>query len=789
MSEKPTYEELEQRVRELEEAKSERKLAEKALRESEENFRRLFEQSIDAVIIHKKGKIMDANDSTCKMLGYSKNQLRAMTIMDLHDDSDREEIKQKIYRDKRLLQFETRWIKADGTSIDVEISSNIIDLQERLTQAVIRDIAERKRADAAIRESERRFRLLVENTTDTLFLHDFDGKIIDVNEHACKNLGYTREELLSLSIQDIDQDVVSGGHFEQWEQMVPGMPITLEGVHRRKDGTTFPVEIRLVVFESGEERLMLGVVRDITERKRAEDALREAYNIINRSPAVVFLWKNAEGWPVEFVSENVKGLFGYTAEEFTSGKISYAVTVHPDDLERVARELTAYSKEEGRKDFIHEPYRIVTKDRETKWLNDMTFIRRNEKGDITHYQGIVLDISERVNTEDEKARLQAQLQRALKMEAIGTLAGGVAHDLNNILSGLVSYPDLLLVQLPQDSPLRGPIVTMQDSGQKAADIVQDLLTLARRGVATMEVVNLNERITEYLRSPECEKLKSFHPEVKIQPDLNEEILNISGSKVHLTKTIMNLVSNAAEAMTGGGTITISTENRYIDRLIRGYDRVEEGDYVILSVSDTGVGIPAEDLERIFEPFYTKKVMGRSGTGLGMAVVWGTVKDHRGYIDVQSTEGKGTTFSLYFPATRQRLAHAESPLPMEAYRGKGELLLVVDDVKEQRDIASGLLSRLGYAVSSVASGEEAVEYLKTHTADLLILDMIMEPGMDGLDTYREILALHPHQKAIITSGFSETERVKEAINLGAGQYIRKPYTMEKIGRAVREELEK
>ena len=415
------------------------------------------------------------------------------------------------------------------------------------------------------------------------------------------------------------------------------------------------------------------------------------------------------------------------------------------------------------------------------------------------------EIEERKRAEEEQKRLETQLQRAQKMEAIGTLAGGVAHDLNNILGGVISYPELLLMEMPEESPLRKPILTIQKSGEKAAAIVQDLLTLARRGVAVSEVVDLNHIVSEYLISPEYEKLKEFHPNVKLETDFKEDLLNILGSPVHLSKSIMNLVSNAAEAMPEGGKIFISTQNRYIDQPLRGYDDVTEGDYVTLTVSDTGVGISPEDIEKIFEPFYTKKKMGRSGTGLGMAVVWGTVKDHKGYIDVQSTEGKarpprlspaerddggqGTTFTLYFPATRKDLTKDRSLVTIQDYMGKGESILVVDDVEEQREIASGILKKLGYPVTSVSSGEEAVEYLKDNSADLLVLDMIMDPGIDGLDTYKRILESHPNQKALIVSGFSETDRVRETQRLGAGAYVKKPYLLEKVGLAVRTELDK
>jgi signal transduction histidine kinase len=402
---------------------------------------------------------------------------------------------------------------------------------------------------------------------------------------------------------------------------------------------------------------------------------------------------------------------------------------------------------------------------------------------------LIQEIVDRKRVEKDQRQLEVQLRKSQKMEAIGTLAGGVAHDLNNILSGVVSYPELLLMDVPPESPLRQPLLTIQESGQKAAAIVQDLLTLARRGVSVTEVMNLNQLIDQYLNSPENHKILEYHPGVKVKTNLQPKIFNILGSPVHLSKTIMNLVSNAAEAMPSGGVIHITTENRYIDRPIKGYDTVEEGDYVKLTVSDNGVGISPEDIDQIFEPFYTKKTMGRSGTGLGMAVVWGTVKDHDGYIDVQSELGEGTVFTLYFPITRKKLPAENPEILTDTYMGRGESILVVDDVKQQREIASSMLKKLGYNVLSVPSGEEAVIYLQENTADLLVLDMIMNPGIDGLETYKKILKFHPQQKAIIASGFSESSQVKAAQKMGAGSYLKKPYSFENIGLAVKAELEK
>ena len=388
----------------------------------------------------------------------------------------------------------------------------------------------------------------------------------------------------------------------------------------------------------------------------------------------------------------------------------------------------------------------------------------------------------------EKYDLQKQIQRAQKMEAIGTLAGGVAHDLNNILAGLVSYPDLLLTQLPNNSPLRKPIRTIQSTGEKAAALVQDLLTLARRGIAATEIININAIISEYLDSPELADLKAQHPEIEIEVELDPNPLNIVGSALHLSKTIMNLIYNAAEAMDRRGKIWVTTQNQYIDRPIRGYDTIEEGDYVVISIIDTGNGIADIDIGQIFEPFFSKKMLGKSGTGLGLAVVWGTVKDHHGYIDVESSVGKGTTFRLYLPATQEQITEDRSVCSIEDYKGCGECILVVDDVAEQRDIAAKLLSELNYDVRTVASGEEAVEYLSVNAADLIVLDMVMGT-INGLETYKKILEFRPDQRAIIASGYSKTEEVKETQRLGAGPYVKKPYTLATIGSAVRLELDR
>lgn len=252
---------------------------------------------------------------------------------------------------------------------------------------------------------------------------------------------------------------------------------------------------------------------------------------------------------------------------------------------------------------------------------------------------------------------------------------------------------------------------------------------------------------------------------------------------------MNLVSNAAEAQPDGGTITIFSRREYLKTPLHGYQPIPSGDYVILSVSDEEEGIPETELKRIFEPFFTRKVMGRSGTGLGLTVVWGMVEDHKGFIDIISLKDKGTSINIYFPAAGEENLEIVETVIAENTEGKGETILVVDDDTRQREIASDILSRLNYSAKTVASGEEALEYLRLNDVDLVILDMIMEDSMDGLETFREIIAIKPSQKAIIASGYSATDRVKQAQNLGAGPYLQKPYTVKQIGELLQRELAK
>jgi PAS domain S-box-containing protein len=400
-------------------------------------------------------------------------------------------------------------------------------------------------------------------------------------------------------------------------------------------------------------------------------------------------------------------------------------------------------------------------------------------GNTHHFVAMKRDVTQQVV-------LERKLARAEKMQAIGLMASGVAHDLNNILSGIVSYPELLLLKLPENSDLRKSVMAIHESGKRAATVVADLLTVARGAAAEWEVHDLNQMVREYLESPECTKLKELYPHISRQVNLDATEPFISCSQTHIKKCLMNLVTNAAEAIGEQGVVKIATRNRYLV-MEKGKQGLPEGQYIVLTVEDNGPGISETDLEHIFEPFYTRKVMGRSGTGLGLTVVWNTVQDHGGRIQVESSDG-GTVFQLFFPIADGQAPRAEQD-DDGAFNPNGnqEHLLLVDDEPQLREIAAQILEGLNYKVDLAESGEQAVEFIKKQPVDLVLIDMLMEPGMNGRQTFEEIVRIEPGQKAIIVSGFSESSDAKAALKLGAKGFLKKPYSIDQLAMAIKKSL--
>jgi PAS domain S-box-containing protein len=525
-------------------------------------------------------------------------------------------------------------------------------------------------------------------------------------------------------------------------------------------------------------------IEKLREFKEKLNAIEERYALATRA-AAVGVWD----WNVEtnefYLDANVKEILGYSDGEIPNDLELWSTYVHPDDKQSVMDAFQAHI--DGlTPEFVFE-HRMNHKDGSIRWIMARGTAIRDARGNPIRVVGTDTDITQRKLAEEALRESEEKLARSNKMKSLGLMAGGIAHDLNNILSGIVSYPDIILADLPQDSPLRIPIETMKESGLRSAAVVSDLLTIARGVTTGKEVGNLNTIVGEYVNCGEHKIFEAMHPSVTFITRLDPDLLNTRCSATHIKKCLMNLVTNASEAIEDHGTVAISTSNQYLDVALKGYEDVSKGEYVLLSVSDDGSGISPEDLEKIFEPFFTKKVMGRSGTGLGLTVVWNTVQDHGGYINVRSGEG-GTVLELYFPVCRDEVSNEKKEISIEEYLGHGENILVVDDEKNQREIAYHLLTRLGYSAAAVSSGEESIEYLKKHSADLIILDMIMPKGINGRETYERIVKIHPKQRAIIASGFAETEDVNAIRKLGAGTYIKKPYTLEKIGLAIKKELD-
>jgi len=404
--------------------------------------------------------------------------------------------------------------------------------------------------------------------------------------------------------------------------------------------------------------------------------------------------------------------------------------------------------------------------------------------------GTVKDVTRKRVMEAEKHRLEEKLIQSEKMEAIGRLAGTVAHDLNNVLSAIVGYPDLILRQLNDNANLARQVESIKKAGLKASAIVEDLLTLSRRGVQKHEVFNLNTLIREYIESADYNNLISQHPDIRVMVALTDTPMYITGSALHLTKAVMNLVSNAIDAMPCGGEIRITSQPLYFKSI----DPDGLRDYAVLKISDTGIGIAPADQKRIFEPFFTRKQMGRSGSGLGMSIIWNTVKDHEGYISLDSTLGKGTVFEMYLPMQNDVVDVSPSqPIAAEIpaapiSEGRGQQILVVDDGNDQREIACQLLVRLGYNPVALASGEAALQFLSVNPVDLLLLDMLMEPGIDGLETFRRAKAMKGERIAVvIASACPRNGKIEEALKEGVKGYLKKPYTLEQLARVVAEAL--
>jgi len=657
---------------------TDRKQAECALRESEEKYRALFENAGEAIFVAQDGRVAFLNPMTAQITGYSGEEITSRPFVDFIHADDRDMITD---RHTRRLQGEDiprsytfRMLRKNGSLLWVQLDTVLINWQGKpATLNFMTDITERKRIEDALRESEHELRALFKSMLNAFVLFesvfDRDGNFVSyrfvyINDAYERITGVKNNEVRGKTVHEVWPNTEASWVKAYGDVATTGIPSTFDMYHEPTEklyhcNAYRPWDTKgrfCVVFE------------DITERRRAEEEIQKANillnSIVENIPNMIFLKDAGE---LRFTRFNRAGeeLLGHSRDDLL-GK---------NDYDFFPKEQADFFTQKDREvlrgkvivDIQEEP--LQTRDRGERILHTKKVPILNANGEPEYLMGISEDITDRKRAEAEKRRLEERLRRAEKMEALGQLAGGVAHDLNNVLGVLSGYSELLLAEIPEGQKARRHVEKILQSTEKGAAIIQDLLTLARRGVLSEEVIQVNDIISGFTRTPAFENIRDYHPGVSFRMDCDPNLLNIKGSPVHLEKTLMNLVSNAAESISGEGEVVIRTENRYLDKAVVGYDEVREGDYVVLSVSDTGTGISDEHREKIFEPFYTKKAMGRSGTGLGLTIVWGTVKDHNGYIDVSSRVGEGTTFTLYFPATRDEQTAPPERTPVERYMGR------------------------------------------------------------------------------------------------------------------------
>ena len=496
----------------------------------------------------------------------------------------------------------------------------------------------------------------------------------------------------------------------------------------------------------------------------------------------VYWVANGDGSKVHYVSPAIDKLWGIRSEDLYADSRTWLNMVHPKDR-KIATCPNAENDSLGKFD---RTYRIQLANGTIRWIRDRRFPFVGITGAADRISGVAEDITERKTTELVERNDQMKAERSVRMKSLGMMAGGVAHELNNILGPLVGYPDLILEELTENDSIREDLHEMQSSTRRAAAVIQDLLLLARRDILQTQPTQINDVIKAYMVSNSFQKAKTGQPNVEVHVDFAPDARMVNASAAYMNRVVMNLIQHAFESIPDAGQIHISTLNQCVDETTGQYESIAEGEYVVLRVSDTGNAMSSEEIHHIFEPFYMKRKMSRGSSGLGLAIIYSILKGLNGFIDIYSEAGEGSQFDLYFPLSRDSVAEH---IPINTDHHGTETILVVDDIPQQLNLAARMLAQLGYQVHMAKSGHAAVEFVRRHEIDLIVLDMIMDEGFDGLDTFRSIKEFCSSIRCIVASGFAETNRIRQALELGAGCYIKKPYSLHELGGAVRRELDR
>jgi len=720
------------------------------------------------VITDVKGIILWVNPAFTALTGYAAEEVLGKTPRLLksgrHDQEFYKHLWATILTGKTWRGNFTNRCKDGSLYHDEHTITPVRSREGTITHfiAIMNDVTERLKAEEALKL----FRTLVDRSNDAIEVVDAEtGRFLDVNETACKRLGYSREEMLSLFLSDI---IAAGNNSYTMQAVLEetrklGSRI-VESRHRRKDGSTFPVEVNVQYIDLNRGYLV-AVVRDITERKQAEEQIRAQAALLDKAREAIIV-REIEG-KFLYWNKGAERIYGWTSEEVVGRSVLEILHTDPQKF-REANELTIRQGE------WHGELQHLTKDqREITSDVRCTLVRDNE-GHPHSILSITTDITER-------KKIEAQFMRAQRMESIGTLAGGIAHDLNNILSPIMMSIDVLKT-LSADPQTRNILDTIEISARRGSDIVRQVLSFARG----LEGQRIEVQPKHLLKDLENIIKDTFPKDIRLQFSIPHDTWTIFGDPTQVHLILLNLCVNARDAMPNGGTLNISVENCVLDEQYVGMSvEARAGRYVNISVTDSGAGIPPGLLDKIFEPFFTTKELSK-GTGLGLSTVMGIVKSHEGIINVYSEPGRGTTFKVYLPAmeiSSEGLNEQEEEASLP--RGNGETVLVVDDEVSILSITSQTLQAFGYRVLTAMDGAEAVGIYAEHKGEIAVVltDMKM-PFMDGPATIRALMRINPAIKIIAASGLNAGEDMLKVSGVSLKHSLTKPYTAGTLLRTMR-----
>ncbi|MBF0528549.1 MAG: PAS domain S-box protein [Deltaproteobacteria bacterium] len=771
---------------------AERRKEKEKLTEQERYLRTILETTKDGCcVVNTKGKITDANKSYCEMSGYSREDLLQLSLEEIDVDETPEEI---VARIERIIQngeefFEARHRRKDGSVFDVEITVSYLDSEGGRFVCFYRDITDRKKAERCLRESEARFRLIYEHMKVGVAQISLTFRIESANNAFCRMLGYREEELIGNHLRDITHPESIEENLRQQARLASGQidSYHMEKKYIHKKGHTICciIDTNLIRDDNDQPLYCLGTVMDITERKRTEGELRSALQRLKfhneNSPLAIVEFD--PGFRIIFWSHQAEALFGWNSDEILGKRIDQLKWVHEDDAQRVA--AISADMMAGKQTCNLHTNRNYRKDGSViicEWYNSAML---NSEGRLVSVFSQVLDITARKQAEEEKEKLQSQLLQAQKMESVGILAGGIAHDFNNLLQVINGFTQILLMDKGRHDHDYTSLQNIFKAGNRAADLVRQLLLFSRKVETKRVIIRLNQEIENARKM--LERIIPKMIDIELHP--GRGLWDVKADHGQIDQILLNLGKNAADAMPDGGKFIIATENITLDQgYVQAHLGVKPGRYVLLTVSDTGHGMEQETIEHIFDPFFTTKEIGK-GTGLGLASVYGIVKSHDGYINCHSEIGRGTSFKIYLPAIESEDIAGSKDTNTRPFQGGSETILLVDDEELIRGFAQQVLLKFGYKVLTASSGEEALGiYSGKHSMiDLVIMDIGM-PGMGGHKCLTEIMRLNPSAKILIGSGYSANGQVKETLEAGAAGYVGKPYELTDLLNKVRAVLD-